>query len=176
MLFLRAKPSPNRAGRAPHAQRHALAVGSREQILQYWKVFRPDGGLRGQSALQAACRSDRRMITPVCPADCVPDRLALVASTPSGKPNRSRAPLLNTTGVFDLRNTDCETSRMAPDVTTAGSSSLNRPSNALHAPAPERSGRRRCGAPSCSFTETRCAPAVRRHTTTPERARPRRQP
>src|SRR4051794_6335802 len=85
MLFLRAKPSPNRAGRAPHEQRQALAVGSREQILQYWKVSGPDGGLRGQSASQAACRSDRRMITPVCPAECVPDRLPLVASTPSGK-------------------------------------------------------------------------------------------
>jgi hypothetical protein len=44
---------------------------------------------------------------------------------------RSRAPLLNSTGVFDLRNSDCERRSMAPMSLTACASGLNRPARSL---------------------------------------------
>ena len=44
---------------------------------------------------------------------------------------RSRAPLLNSTGVFDLRNSDCERRSMAPMSLTACVSGLNRPLRSL---------------------------------------------
>jgi hypothetical protein len=44
---------------------------------------------------------------------------------------RSRAPLLNSTGVFELRNSDCECTCIAPMSLTAGPSGLNRPRGIL---------------------------------------------
>lgn len=53
---------------------------------------------------------------------------------------RSRAPLLNSTGVFDLRNSDCESTCMAPMSLTARSSGLNRPRGILRPLQSERAG------------------------------------
>lgn len=74
----------------------------------------------------------------------------------TNKPIRSRTPLLNSTGVFDLRNSDCDCSCMAPMSLTARWSGLNRPRGALRP-----LGRANCG-PRCRGSPRLCACPERR--------------